>query len=138
MDTFYAGATDSLPKLAGVTYCSTLSDVPNEKRFSLAWCCDVLHHISPQEETDILTQIADKSNRIIVKDIDGRHKFGNFMNRMHDRYLNGERIRDINPEHITVMLEGLGFLVEYRYLPKIWYPHFVLIAKRAENEDTAI
>ncbi|GHV27458.1 hypothetical protein FACS1894167_02500 [Synergistales bacterium] len=132
VDTFYAENEAKLPKTPNVIYLADIAATLTETDFALAWCCDVLHHISAENERGILTQMAAKSETIIVKDIDCTHRFGNFMNRMHDRYINGERIRDIDPKRVAALLESVGFAVEYRYLPKIWYPHFVLIARRSK------
>lgn len=68
---------------------------------------------------------------VIIKDIDCNHKFGNFMNRMHDRIINHERIMDVDPMKLIELLEKRGFEVKKIYLPKLWYPHFLLIAKKS-------
>lgn len=49
------------------------------------------------------------------------------MNRMHDKIINGEKIHTIFPEKIKEMLETNGFKTYYYYLPKLWYPHFMII-----------
>ena len=47
-----------------------------------------------------IRKICTKTDVIIIKDIDANHKFGNFMNRVHDKIINGETIYDIYPEKI--------------------------------------
>ncbi|WP_395002100.1 hypothetical protein [uncultured Helicobacter sp.] len=50
---------------------------------------------------------------------------------MHDLLINGERVRSIYPKVLSAELEALGFGVQYFYLPKLWYPHFLLIATKS-------
>jgi uncharacterized protein YneR len=104
-----------------------LSDVDS---FSLVWACDVLHHLSKAERDDFLAKVIDKTDVIIIKDIDMRHAFGNFMNRVHDRLINGEVINDVNPIELERYFQSFGFTAEYLYMPKLWRPHFMLIAKK--------
>jgi hypothetical protein len=104
-----------------------LSDVDS---FSLAWVCDVLHHLSKAERDAFLAKVIGKTDVIIIKDIDMRHAFGNFMNRVHDRLINGEVINDVNPIELERYFQSFGFTAEYLYMPKLWYPHFMLIAKK--------
>jgi hypothetical protein len=55
------------------------------------------------------------------------HKFGNFMNKMHDKIINKEDINSIDPNKIKEILENNRYETYYYYLPKIWYPHFLII-----------
>jgi hypothetical protein len=130
VDTFYSGNEAMLPRIPNVLYRSDVLRLLSETDFGLTWICDVLHHLTSDFEQTVLKAITAKSNVIIIKDIDCNHAFGNFCNRAHDRLINGERVRDIDPKQITALLENSGFTVEYRYIPKLWYPHFVLIARR--------
>ena len=40
------------------------------------------------------------------------------------------KVHDIFPEKIIEILNSSGFEVTYHYMPKIWYPHFILIADK--------
>ncbi|HIV49640.1 hypothetical protein [uncultured Helicobacter sp.] len=89
----------------------------------------MLHHLDSHMWQDILHTIAPHAHYIVIKDIDATHRFGNFANAMHDLLINGERVRSIYPQTLATELETLGFELQYFYLPKLWYPHFLLIAK---------
>lgn len=95
----------------------------------MIWVCDVLHHLT-KKDIEKLFGVFPTMSYVVIKDIDCRHKFGNFMNRLHDRIINHEKIRDVNPVLLQGKLEEQGFTVERFYLPKLWYPHFLLIAKK--------
>lgn len=97
----------------------------------LFFASDVLHHLDSQSWQGILHTIAPHARYIVIKDIDATHRFGNFANAMHDLLINGERVRSIYPKALSAELEALGFGVQYFYLPKLWYPHFLLIATRS-------
>lgn len=51
------------------------------------------------------------------------------MNRMHDLIINKEHIHDVNPDEILEMLRKNGYRVSYEYMPKLWYPHFMIIGE---------
>ena len=95
----------------------------------LVFMSDVLHHLKQDFRAKILEQIT-SAPYIIIKDIDANHKFGNFMNATHDLLINNERVEDIYPQNLQIFLEQKGFELTYFYLPKLWYPHFLLIAQR--------
>lgn len=94
------------------------------------FACDVLHHLSDQKWKEIEQTICQDCDFIVIKDINCRFKFKNWMNRMHDRIINGERIRDIDPETLIMNLHTAGYQCMYRDIHKLWYPHFILIAVR--------
>lgn len=95
------------------------------------WCCDVLHHLDIEFKNRVIDSIEDVGYEwIIIKDIDCRRKFGNFMNRVHDRIINHERIGDIDPKKLESELQNIDYEVKFYYLPKLWYPHFLLIAHK--------
>lgn len=52
------------------------------------------------------------------------------MNRMHDRIINGERIHDVELDSIEEWLKSCGFRVKREYIPKLWYPHFIIIGAK--------
>lgn len=89
--------------------------------------CDVIHHLSPEFWKEILPQIAAKFELIIIKDIDSTKKFGNFCSKMHDRIINSSNFENVYPKDIEKSLTKLGFDLEISHLPKLCYPHFMLI-----------
>jgi hypothetical protein len=107
---------------------SNLMDCFNDcNEFSLVWVCDVLHHLPQLEYENFFGTIINKTKFIIIKDIDSNHIFGNFMNRMHDKIINREEIYNINPDKIKKYLEDFNYKVQYHYIPKLWYPHFLIV-----------
>jgi len=111
-------------------YSSLQKCLEENKEISFLWACDVLHHLTPLDTEAFLKAICNKTDIIIIKDIDANHKFGNFMNKIHDKIINNETIYDINPNSIDMFLMSQGFKTIYHFVPKIWYPHFVLVAIR--------
>jgi hypothetical protein len=47
---------------------------------------------------------------------------------MHDRIINGEKIHDVYPQKIIEWLHTSGYATKFWKLPKLWYPHFLIIA----------
>jgi len=97
------------------------------QNFSIVFACDVLHHLDPVEYETFWKEIINKSNVVIIKDIDKNHPFGNFMNKMHDKIINRENIQDIDPHKIERVLVQNGYKTQYHYIPKLWYSHFIII-----------
>lgn len=95
--------------------------------FSVVFACDVLHHLKPIDCETFFKEIINKTKVIIIKDIDKNHQFGNFMNRMHDKIINKENIYNIDPNIIENNLISNGYKTHYYYIPKLWYPHFIII-----------
>jgi hypothetical protein len=132
VDVYYANAVMPENWGGGITCYSNLSTCLSENsEISFVWACDVLHHLSPLESDTFLKEICNKTNIIIIKDIDCRYRFGNFMNKMHDKIINGETIYDVCPNKLNISLKSYGFKTSYYYMPKIWYPHFILTAIRS-------
>lgn len=99
--------------------------------FDLIFASDVFHHLDSVNLDKIFGAFCAHGVKfIVVKDIDANYKFGNFMNKAHDLLINGEKVRSIFPQTLQTRLESSGFSVEYFYLSKLWYPHFLLIAQR--------
>ncbi len=94
------------------------------------WICDVLHHLNPIFRKQLVNEVSEKFDYIVIKDIDCNKKFGNMMNHIHDRVINGERINDVDPNLIANCLKQRGYSVDYWYLPRLWYPHFLIVAKK--------
>ena len=97
---------------------------------ALFFACDTLHHLGWEEWEHILHRYLPRYGHIVIKDIDCRHRFGNFMNRMHDKLINHESVRNVNPEYIAEELEEMGYECSCAYMPRLWYPHFLLAASR--------
>jgi hypothetical protein len=128
VDTYYN--TFTIPKKDNVIYYTSLDVCLKEKEdFSLVWACDVLHHLSYSDCDSFLKEIVQKTDLIIIKDIDANNKLGNFLNALHDRIINGETVYKVYPNRLKSYFESQGFEVLFYYIPKIWYPHFLLIAK---------
>lgn len=106
-------------------------DVKGKKLF---WACDVFHHIDESYVNQkLLPNVMCAFDYICIKDIDCNRKFGNCMNRLHDRVINGEIIRDIDPNVLTGLFKENGYETEYYKLGRLWYPHFLLIAKKKSS-----
>ena len=126
IDTYYDCIM--MPGKDNIVYYSDLSICLNEnKYFSLVWVCDVLHHLSPLDVDSFLGRICNKTDIMIIKDIDADHKFGNYINKMHDKIINSETVYSIYPKDLIHRLKLYGFKTSYYYIPKICYPHFILI-----------
>ena len=129
VDTYYNTAI--MPQNDAIIYYFNLSTCLSENsEISFVWVCDVLHHLSPSDSDVFLKEICERTDIIIIKDIDATHRFGNFMNKMHDKIVNNETVYNIYPVKIKNLLETNGFKTSYYFVPKIWYPHFILIAIR--------
>lgn len=97
---------------------------------SMLWVCDVIHHLPPKEWNTVKDELFGLCDYIVIKDIDANYKFGNFMNRLHDRIINGEKINDVNPKQLMDELRQRNYKVYYRDIHKLWYPHFLIIAEK--------
>ena len=99
--------------------------------FDLFFASDVLHHLSPDFTQKLLESIA-HIPIIIIKDIDSRHIFGHYANALHDLVFNQEKVCKIYPNKLESTLQALGYTTRYHYLPKLWYPHFLLLAYKPD------
>ncbi len=97
----------------------------------LFFASDVLHHLSPDFTQKLLESIA-HIPIIIIKDIDSRHIFGHYANALHDLVFNQEKVCKIYPNKLESTLQALGYTTRYHYLPKLWYPHFLLLAYKPD------
>lgn len=96
----------------------------------MVWMCDVLHHMPESLADDVLGTCLEKYKYIAVKDINCRNRFGNLMNRLHDRVINKEKIRDIDPIQLEEIMVKKHFKVYLYGIRRLWYPHFLLVAVR--------
>lgn len=129
-DTIYANEidrpinTDTRIKL--VADISEILEVEEKKKKNALFVCDVIHHLPPDFWRRLMPKIAEQFDIVIIKDIDAAYKFGNFMNRIHDRIINRERIHDVEPNSIEDWLKTSGFSIKREFIPKLWYPHFII------------
>ena len=90
--------------------------------------------VSEIKKWETLTlRIGSTYNIVIIKDIGATHKFGNFCNRIHDRIINGEKINNVYPDTIEDWLKTSGYSISRKFIPKLWYPHFIIVGVR--NND---
>jgi hypothetical protein len=112
-----------------ITLFSDIQKAFTEPACDCIWMCDVIHHLNTGFWDSIKNNIVEHKY-IVIKDIDCNHRFGNQMNRLHDRIINCEQINNVNPDELQSWLVKNGYVVERFYLPKLWYPHFLIIAYR--------
>lgn len=110
--------------------CDFLQTIQSHKA-DLLFISDVLHHLNNTYIKKIFSNIKNIPF-IVIKDIDANHSFGNFANKMHDLIINQEKTINIYPQSLIEILESYGYDTHYQYLPKLWYPHFLLIAKTSK------
>lgn len=127
VDVIYTNSNDMKQEIACV---DDIQKVPMEGKKKCFWCCDVLHHLDLDFQKYLFEKWIDNFEYVCIKDIDCNKKFGNFMNRVHDRVINGEIIRDINPNEIVDILSEKGYRIKRFNLRKLWYPHFLIVAEK--------
>ncbi|MCL2203760.1 MAG: hypothetical protein FWB88_07460 [Defluviitaleaceae bacterium] len=114
----------------GISMHANIDDVlalrKNSGENSAIFICDVIHHLPPALWQSLFIQITEIFDLIIIKDIDANAKVGNFLNKMHDRIINGEKINNVYPGHIESHLARHGFATQINKMPKLWYPHFMI------------
>lgn len=94
----------------------------------LVFMSDVLHHLD--NANNALKRICENPIKyIVIKDIDANYSFGDFMNKTHDLLINRQKVCSIFPQNLLSILGQNGFECQYFYLPKLFYPHFLIIAK---------
>lgn len=106
----------------------------NKEQFDLVMFNDVLHHI-PEKKTFLLRFLdrVTKSGYILVKDMLADHTICKHWNRLHDRILSGDKIREtsraelreIIPERFTCIYQGQKRI--------LLYDHFWCIYKNSDN-----
>ena len=127
VDTLYA---KKMPKLKTdkIKLSDNLDRLPQNLEFSMVFTCDVLHHIKPEIRKDILDRFIQKSNLIIIKDIEAADFCGNLQNRIHDFIINHEIIHDIYSKDLRAYFKDAGYKVRIFHMKKLGYPHFLLVA----------
>lgn len=112
---------------------STIDDIEYGAGRYLFFTCDVLHHLSADEWEKLKVTVYRRCDFVVIKDMNCHFKFKNRMNKMHDRIINGEKIRDVDPDRLMAELQEQGYQCSYRDIHKLWYPHFIIIAVRKEK-----
>lgn len=118
-----------------IDYYMFIDDVPVKKMDSscLFFICDVIHHLSEKEWKTLSKKVTERCRFIVIKDIDCRCRFKNWMNKLHDRIINGEKIRDVNPDMLIADLHELGYKCKMVSMHKLWYSHFLIIAIKKDE-----
>lgn len=111
-------------------YFSSIDEISLEDGLNLFFTCDVLHHLSSEDWGGYKQIIFNNYDIVVIKDINCHYRFKNWMNRMHDRIINGEHIHDVDPEALLAELHENGYQCIYRNIHKLWYSHFIIIAIR--------
>ena len=94
--------------------------------------CDVIHHLPPKLWQELLPLITELFTLVMIKDVDAAKKFGFFMSRVHDRVINGETIEAVYPTTLQDALEKGDFLTARYNMPKLWYPHFLILGQKTD------
>ncbi|MCM1056260.1 MAG: hypothetical protein NC517_01435 [Firmicutes bacterium] len=98
---------------------------------AMLWMCDVMHHLDASMCKKVLESTEHTEYKyIVIKDIDCRKKVGNIMNKLHDFLINHEVVHNVDPQQIEILLERNGYDIRHYDIPKLWYPHFLIIAMR--------
>ncbi len=127
IDTFY----ERKKSVYGVSQYEDYFECIVSENICMLWCCDVVHHLETGFRERVIESIGNvKYDYVVIKDIDCRRRFGNFCNRIHDYVINHEHVVDVNPESLIEVLKKQGYHTVYNYIPKLWYPHFIIIAKK--------
>ena len=113
-----------------MTCYSSMDEIPKKELRApvLFFICDVIHHLSEQEWKKIKQEAVRQCEFIVIKDINCHYRFKNWMNKMHDRMINGEKIHDVDPDIIMVDLHRQGYKCLYKNIHKFWYSHFIILA----------
>lgn len=113
-------------------------DMPRAYLNGIFFASDVFHHLDNSFEAELLQKITGSPylfKYIVIKDINCNRHFGNIMNRMHDKIINGENIRDVDPGKLIAFFEENGYECKFYEMRKLWYPHFLIIAKRKNYDN---
>lgn len=115
-----------------------LDDVPGGgMNTGMFFICDVIHHLSEKEWYLLEQKAVGRCSYIVIKDISCHYRFKNWMNKMHDRIINGEKIRDVDPDSLTAGLRRQGYRCIYRNIHKLWYSHFIIVAIKKGKADAS-
>lgn len=107
---------------------SCIDDVVINQERTLFYICDVIHHLPNDVWNDVKNKAFEKCDIVVIKDIDCRYKFKNFVNKMHDRIINGEKIYNVNPDTLIKDLKTSGFIYIYIYIMFINYGIHILLS----------
>ncbi|STQ83776.1 hypothetical protein [Helicobacter fennelliae] len=137
IDSIYQNSPQNLlPKtsFSNIIFASDIFQILESKMCDMFFASDVLHHLGLDFYHALFNALTQAQTQwIVIKDIDANYTFGNFANTMHDLLINGERVRKIYPQQIQTLLESKGYKTWKFFLPKLWYPHFLLLAHLQPN-----
>lgn len=127
---------ENMPDIKMLCY-SSMDEIPKEEIDAsvLFFICDVIHHLPAEAWERIKEQVFKQCNFIVIKDINCHYRFKNWMNKMHDRIINGEKIHDVDPEIIIEDLQKHGYKCLYKNMHKLWYSHFIILAVKKVRTD---
>lgn len=108
--------------------------LPETARFDGILCCDVLHHLAPEDQRLLLKELASRlrtGGRLVVKDIAATPRWKSRWNALHDRMVSGDRVTARDPGEVAADLADAGLRVRRVARVARWqpYPHFVVVAE---------
>jgi 2-polyprenyl-3-methyl-5-hydroxy-6-metoxy-1,4-benzoquinol methylase len=103
--------------------------------YDAALAVDVLHHIEPGAQRQVLTALAGRLRpgaTCLVKDIATEPRWKHEWNRLHDRLVAGEGVHCHSPDEMARLLEeaGLHRARARRIAPLSPYPHYIARAEK--------
>lgn len=114
----------------GIRCIDNIDKLPLPNGGKMFFAVDVFHHLDQAFEKELLLKVNREFDYVVIKDINCHKKFGNFMNRIHDKIINGEDIRNVDPDVLINYLFEKGYRCRIFEMRKLWYPHFLIVAKR--------
>lgn len=133
VDVIYKSNPSLIKERDRLTVYSDIFECLGKENCGVFFACDVIHHLDPDLWDNIFGEALKRANAVFIKDIDCNHPFGNKMNKLHDKVINKEIIEDVNPLKLEEKLKANGFETRYRYVPKLWYPHFILTGIKTDK-----
>jgi len=105
-----------------------------EGQFDVVTIVDVLHHVPPQFQAQVIATAAGKvrpGGRLIIKDIAPDDRLRAFANRMHDLTLARQWVRYMHRDAIIAAARVVGMSVEHaQRINTLWYGHDLLVFSR--------
>jgi 2-polyprenyl-3-methyl-5-hydroxy-6-metoxy-1,4-benzoquinol methylase len=105
-----------------------------DERFDAVSIIDVLHHVPPAFQADVITTAAGKvrpGGRLIIKDIAPDDHVRALANRLHDLALARQWVRYITRDAVIAAATGAGLRLEHtRRVNTLWYGHDLCVFSR--------